>query len=250
MAFNELNSVEHYIIHQLSGVNLNKNEAQEPIIGYSSQWIYKSAQEIDRGVNEVLVETELKAALIRLNPEIAERNELADEVIYKLRAVLIAVNQIGLVKANEEFFKWLTGEKTMPFGKNNRHVPVRLIDFENLSNNSYVVTNQYRIHHRETKIPDIVLLINGIPVVVGEAKTPIRPSVSWLDGAHEIHDIYENSVPQLFVPNILSFATEGKELFYGAIRSPLEYWAPWRLEDDDDALAKSLGLAEIGKELF
>ena len=250
MAFNELNSVEHYIIHQLSGVNLNKNEAQEPIIGYSSQWIYKSAQEIDRGVNEVLVETELKAALIRLNPEIAERNELADEVIYKLRAVLIAVNQIGLVKANEEFFKWLTGEKTMPFGKNNRHVPVRLIDFENISNNSYVVTNQYRIHHRETKIPDIVLLINGVPVVVGEAKTPIRPSVSWLDGAHEIHDIYENSVPQLFVPNILSFATEGKELFYGAIRSPLEYWAPWRLEDDDDALAKSLGLAEIGKELF
>jgi type I restriction enzyme, R subunit len=94
-----------------------------------------------------------------------------------------------------------------------------------------------------------VLLINGIPVVVGEAKTPIRPSVSWLDGAHEIHDVYENSVPQLFVPNILSFATEGKELYYGAIRSPLEYWAPWRLENDDDALAKRLGLSEIGKEL-
>jgi hypothetical protein len=110
----------------------------------------------------------------------------------------------ALVKTNEEFFKWLTGEKTMPFGENNRHVPVRLIDFDDLTNNRYVVTNQYRIHHRETKIPDIVLLINGIPVVVGEAKTPIRPSVSWLDGAHEIHDIYENSVPQLFVPNILS----------------------------------------------
>ncbi len=249
MPFNELNSVEHYIIHHLSGVNLNAAGVQEGKAGYGASWVYKPANEIQRGVNEVLIEAELKAALIRLNPEITLNPALADEVIYKLRAVFLAVNQVGLVKTNEEFFKWLTGEKTMPFGENNRHVPVRLIDFDTLTNNHYVITNQFRIHHRETKIPDIVLLINGIPVVVGEAKTPIRPSVSWLDGAHEIHDIYENSVPQLFVPNILSFATEGKELYYGAIRSPLEYWAPWRLENDDEALAKRLGLSEIGKEL-
>jgi len=249
MAFNELNSVEHYIIHQLSGVNLNANGVKEGKVGYGAAWIYKSANEIQRGVNEVLVESELKSALIRLNPEITQNPALADEVIYKLRAVFLTVNQVGLVKTNEEFFKWLTGEKTMPFGKDNRHVPVRLIDFDTHTNNNYVVTNQYRLHHRETKIPDIVLLINGIPVVVGEAKTPIRPSVSWLDGAHDIHNIYENSVPQLFVPNILSFATEGKELYYGAIRSPLEYWAPWRLENDVDALAKRLGLGKIGKEL-
>ena len=249
MAFNELNSVEHYIIHQISGVNLNNNGVSEPESTYGIKWSYKSAQEIKRTSNEVLVETELKEALIRLNPEIAQKNELADEVIYKLRAILISVNHTGLVRANEEFFKWMTGDKTMPFGENNRHVPVRLIDFENLENNTYIVTNQYRIHARETKIPDIVMMINGIPVVIGEAKTPIRPSVSWLDGAHEVHDIYENAVPQLFVPNILSFATEGKELFYGAIRTPLEFWAPWRLEGENDQLAKQLGLAEMGKEL-
>ena len=249
MSFNELNSVEHYIIHQLSGVNLNSNTVQEPTPSYGAKWQFKSADEIRRGVNEVMDESILKESLVRLNPEITAKPNLADEVIYKLRAVIIAVNQVGLVKANEEFFEWMTGEKTMPFGENNRHVPVRLIDFDNLSNNRYIATNQYRIHHRETKIPDIVLMINGIPVVVGEAKTPIRPSVSWLDGAHEIHEVYENAVPQLFVPNILSFATEGKELFYGSIRCPLEFWAPWRLENDDEAIAKSLSLAEIGKEL-
>jgi type I restriction enzyme R subunit len=249
MAFTELNSVEHYIIHQISGVNLNAGKVADPKASYGMQWRYQSADELPRGVNEVLVESELKAALLRLNPEIGQRPELADEVIYKLRAILISVNQIGLVKANEEFFKWLSGEKTMPFGDNNRHVPVRLLDFDDLANNRYIVTNQFRIHHCETKIPDVVLLINGIPVVVGEAKTPIRPSVSWLDGAHEIHAVYENAVPQLFVPNILSFATEGKELFYGAIRCPLEFWAPWRLESENGDMAKSLGLAEIGKEL-
>jgi type I restriction enzyme R subunit len=251
MSFNELNSVEHYIIHQLSGSNLNSGFVSEPKSSYGPQWVYKTTEELNRSVNEVLIESELKAALIRLNPEIALRNELADEVIYKLRAILLSVNQVGLVKANEEFFLWMQGEKTMPFGENNRHVPVRLIEFDTkeLTNNTYIVTNQYRVHHRETKIPDIVLLINGIPVVIGEAKTPIRPSVSWLDGAHEIHDVYENAIPQLFVPNILSFATEGKSLFYGAIRCPLEFWAPWRIENDEDALAKRLGLSEIGKEL-
>ena len=59
----------------------------------------------------MLCEDELKAALIRLNPEIQAKNELADEVMYKLWAILISVNQVGLVKANEEFFKWLTGAK-------------------------------------------------------------------------------------------------------------------------------------------
>lgn len=249
MGFNELNSVEHYIIHQLSGANLNTGAVTEPTNGYGIQWQYKSKDELERSVNEVLVEADLKQALIRLNPEITEKEERADEVIYKLRAVLLAVNQVGLVKANEEFYKWLTGEKTMPFGENNRHVPVRLLDFENLQNNRYVVTNQYRVHHRETKIPDIVLLINGIPVVIGEAKTPIRPAITWADGAHEIHNIYEDAIPQLFVPNIFSFATEGKELFYGAVRCPLEFWAPWRLENDEDAIAKRLGLGEVGKEL-
>lgn len=249
MSFNELNSVENYIIKQLTGVNLNTNEVAEDTKRYSEFWQYKSAQELQRSVNEVLIESELKGALIRLNPEINQSPDLADEVIYRLRAILISVHQVGLVRANEEFFKWLQGDKTMPFGENNRHVPVRLIDFKNLKNNSFIATTQFRIHHRETKIPDVVLFINGIPVVIGEAKTPIRPSVSWLDGAHEVHDIYENAVSQLFVPNILSFATEGKELYYGAVRTPLEFWAPWRLENDEDAIAKQLGLGEVGKEL-
>lgn len=249
MPFNELNTVEHYIIQQLSGVNLNHADWAEEKGTYGLQWHYQPASELKRSVNEVLVESELRDALIRINPEIAQQPERADEVIYKLRAILLMVNQVGLVKANEEFAKWLTGEKTMPFGPNNRHVPVYLLDFAVPENNRFVLTNQYRIHHHETKIPDIVMLINGIPVVVGKAKTPIRPSVSWLDGAHEIHSIYENAVPQLFVPNILSFATEGKDLFYGSVRCPLEQWSPWRLETDENSLIKALGLGKVGKEL-
>lgn len=250
MAFTELNSVEHYIIHQLSGVDLNQGQLAEPVTEpYGAEWQFKTPEELGRSDTDVLHESRLKEALIRLNPEITAKPELADEVIYRLRAILLSVNQVGLVKANEEFFQWLTGEKTMPFGENNRHVPVRLIDFDVVTNNEYIITNQFRIRAQETKIPDVVMLINGIPVVIGEAKTPIRPSVSWLDGAHEIHDVYENAVPQLFVPNILSFATEGKDLFYGSIRCPLEFWAPWRTEEKENALARAVGLTGVGVEL-
>lgn len=251
MPFNELNSVEHYIIQQLSGTNLNHSNWAEESPTYGSQWEYQPASALLRNHSEVLIERDLREALIRLNPEIAQNPAFADEVIYKLRAILISVNQVGLVRANEAFAKWLTGEKTMPFGPNNRHVPVRLIAFEpeQTGFNRYVVTNQYRVHHHETKIPDLVLLINGIPVVVGESKTPIRPSVSWLDGAYEIHSVYENAIPQLFVPNVLSFATEGKEFFYGSVRCPLEFWSPWRLEEDRTDLVKQLGLGQVGEEL-
>ena len=248
MAFNELNSVEHYIIHKLSGINLNTNYFDDNLDVY--KWVYKPPEKISRSINNVLIEKDIRKALIKLNSEINQKPELADEVIYKLRAILISVNQVGLVKANEEFFEWLRGDKTMPFGKNNQHIPIRLIDFDNLSNNSYIITNQFKIQHSELKIPDIVMMINGIPVVVGEAKTPIRPAISWLDGAHEIHDIYENTTPQLFVPNILSFATEGKELFYGGVRNPLQFWSPWRVNDHENNVAKKLGLSEIKDELI
>jgi len=99
MTFTEQNSVEHYIIYQLTGINLNtSNKIAETQSPYGIKWQYKSSQELNRGVNEVLEESELTKALIRLNPEIKQKPEFADEVIYKLRAIHISDNQVGLVK--------------------------------------------------------------------------------------------------------------------------------------------------------
>jgi type I restriction enzyme R subunit len=254
MSFNELNSVEYFIIHKLTGVNLNTSQAgivaDESVKEFGEvKWKYVQSELLSREITDVLVEKDLKEALCRINPDIAAQPERADEVIHKLRAILITVSNVGLVRANEEFAKWLRGEITLPFGKNGEHIPIKLIDFENIENNSFILTNQFAIRARETKIPDIVLLVNGIPLVVGEAKTPVRPAVSWLDGAHDINTIYENTVPQLFVPNVFSFATEGKDLFIGAVRTPLELWTPWRLEEEKDDLYNIAGLQDVAKQL-
>jgi len=254
MIFNELNSVEHFIVHQLTGVNLNATtgtlvkESTAPY-GNEVQWRYLPADLVPRELTDVLVETELKEAICRLNPAIAEVPDRAVEVIHKLRTILLTVNHAGLVRANEEFSKWIRNEISLPLGKNNEHITIKLIDFDNLKNNSFVLCNQFKIRATETKIPDIVMFVNGIPLVVGEAKTPVRPAVSWFDGAHDIHQIYENTVPQLFVPNIFSFATEGKDLFIGSVRTPLDYWSPWRIESNPDELTHYAGLNDVAKQL-
>jgi type I restriction enzyme R subunit len=266
MSFNELNTVEYYIVRQLTGTNLNdKSKVQEPAATYSAppspagtapRWRYVPGSGLRRKETDVLVEADLKEALIRLNPSIAAQPSRADEVIYKLRAILQVVHEVGLVGANEEFAKWLRGEKSMAFGKDGKHETIRLLEFraDHLHLNDFIATNQFHIRTgTETKIPDVVLLVNGIPLVIGEAKTPVRPAVSWVDGAHEIHDVYENAVTPLFVPNVLSFATEGKEFFYGAVRTPLEFWCPWRIEAADgapkDELLHAVGMKEVGKQL-
>ena len=57
--------------------------------------------------------------LIRLNPEIAARPDRADEVLYKLRAIVLSVRSDGLIRANEEMTAWMRGQRSMPFGPNN-----------------------------------------------------------------------------------------------------------------------------------
>jgi type I restriction enzyme R subunit len=238
MTFTEASTVENLVRDLLCG-GVTHHTAAGP--GFARRagkisglgWHYLSAANIPRQPQEVFVESWLREALIRLNPEIAADPERADEVLYKLRAIVLAVRSDGLIKANEELTAWMRGDRSMPFGQDNQHTTVRLIDLEDLENNHYVVTQQFTFRAGPAeRRADLVLLVNGLPLVVIEAKTPVRPSVSWLDGALDIHDEYERDVPELFVANVFSVGTEGKELKYGAVRAPVDIWGPWRGDDE------------------
>ena len=228
--FNEENTVEQMVLDTLCG-GVTSNMVAEELASYGGEvkgWRFVSAEDLPRQHSDVLVESMVRDALIRLNPEIKAQPDRADEVLYRLRTIPLSVQSEGLVRANELFAEWLRGEKSMPFGERGEHTPVRLIDFENLSNNDYVVTNQWVYPVKEGgRRFDIVILVNGVPLVIGEAKTPVRPAVTWVDGASDIHNGYEQSVPQMFVPNVLSFATEGKCYRYGSVRMPIDIWGPW-----------------------
>ncbi len=212
--FNEDNTIEQMVLLKLQ----------------QNWWHYMPADELPRQQNEVLVESMVKAALIRMNPEIAEDPNRADQVIYKLRSLINTTKEHNLVSQNEKFKKLIFEENSFPFGKDGRMTPIKFFGTmteEELAKNEYVVTNQwvYPIEKGGKRF-DIVLLINGFPLVIGELKTPVRDAITWLDGAQDIQD-YEKSVPQMFCTNVFNFASEGKTFRYGAINAPLSKWGPW-----------------------
>ena len=217
--FNEDNTIE-----QMTIASLQKNG-----------WKYVPAEELPRRYDDVLVEPLVKEALIRLNPEIAEEPSRADEVIMKLRALILSVRPHNLIQQNEDFKKLIFEKNSFPFGKDGRSVPIKFfgtITKDELAKNEYIVTNQWVYpQQQDGKRFDIVLLINGMPVAIGELKTPVRPAISWLDGAEDIEK-YEKSVPQMFVPNVFNFASEGKCYRYGSVGMPAAKWGPWHTPDN------------------
>ena len=212
------------------GADINEAAVQAALVDrlVSVGWEFVPGIALLRQFDDVLVEPKVKDALVRLNPAIADRTERAEDVLTRLRAVLLAVANDGLVAANEEMTAWLCGRKTMRFVDTDDYVPIRLIDFDDLSLNDLVVSTEvtYKPGLEERRY-DLVLWVNGLPLVVGETKTPDSGTKSWFNGAKDIHDAYEVKTPGFFVPNVLSFATEGKEFLYGAIRQSPETWLPW-----------------------
>jgi type I restriction enzyme, R subunit len=194
------------------------------------KWNYCHGDDLPKQVNDIFVDEWLKAALCSLNPDIAANPDYADEVIYKLRGVILEARHTGLVKANENFNEWLMAEKTLPFGQDGDHVTINLIDFNHIENNHFVVSQQVHYLAATEVYFDIVLYVNGIPLVVGEVKSATRPSISWQDGAADFmggQKHYWKHVEPFFVPNLLCFASEGKTFAYGAINASVKDWGPW-----------------------
>jgi type I restriction enzyme R subunit len=212
-------------------------------------WVFVAGDALDRQEEEVFVESEVRDALVRLNPVIAEDPNRAEEVLRRLRAVMLAEANDGLVAANEEMTAWLAGRRTVKFVDTDEFVAVRLIDFDDVRANRLVVSTEVTYDAAGDKRRyDVVLWVNGVPLVVGETKTPISVHTSWLNGAIDVHDGYELRTPGFFVPNVLSFATEGKEFRYGAVRQAPEEWLPWSSTTDElplPGLASVLRSAEL-----
>ncbi len=231
--FNEQTVTENGIIERLKILS-------------GAKWTYCHGENLPKQAQDIFVDEWLKDVLCSLNPDIAKRPDYADEVIYKLRGVVLEARHTGLVKANENFHEWLMAEKTLPFGENGDHITINLIDFDNIDNNHFVVSQQIHYIAATEVYFDIVLYVNGIPLVVGEVKTATRPSVTWQDAAADFmggKKHYWKNVEPYFVPNLLCFASEGKTFAYGAINARVKDWGPWHNTDlRDDILP---GLASV-----
>jgi len=131
------------------------------------------------------------------------------------------------IQDNERWTQLLRGDYSRNIEGETKKQTVHLIDFKNPKNNTFTVTNQLTVQAQQTRRPDLVVYVNGIPLVVIEAKSP----VSYKSKASEAYDQinqYQEQIPRLFYSNVFNIITNGEYLLYGATGSPADYWGAWK----------------------
>jgi type I restriction enzyme R subunit len=204
--FNEETTVEREIIEHLKAARLG--------------WTWRSRDYLKKyrpDEREVLLLPLLREKLKALNPAVLTDDSRVDAIVTKLLAC----------RDNQQWLAWLKDGVNYKFDAAENAQDVRLIDDENLDANDWWVTNQFSIDGRSTRRPDIVLLINGIPVIVIEAKTASRSKPDWREGAKQL-GMYAEEIDQLFYTNAYGVGVNETRMMYGVPGRRLQFWLQWR----------------------
>jgi len=128
---------------------------------------------------------------------------------------------------NEEWTQILRGNYSRTVEGHATKQTIRLIDFLNPKNNTFTVTHQLYVKSEKPRIPDVIVYINGIPVVVIEAKSPLNWKSKTGEAFAQIKQ-YERDVPRLFYANQFNIITDGTNCLYGATGSPSKFYGTWK----------------------
>lgn len=174
---------------------------------------------------------------------------LSDKALDNLIAEVCspALNE-GLLSANEKLYNhMLYGISVTEFVDGKKVSPtIALIDWQNPDNNSFVFTEEFSVTRSggvESRRPDIVCFVNGIPLIVIEAKRPdsytgsgVKKGPTVDEGiSQSLRNQRHDEIPQLFAYCQLLLSVNGNEGRYGTCGTPQKFWAAWREEDITDA---------------
>ncbi len=155
----------------------------------------------------------------------------------------------GLGAANEQLYNKITlGVTVTEFIDGKKHSPtIPIIDWTNVANNSFIVTEELEVLSSggtHTRRPDVVCYVNGLPLVVIEAKRPVsgNPNKSMIDEgiSQNIRNQKTEEIPKLFAYSQILMSISGTNARYGTTRTPKKFWANWRDEEFDDAYFKEV----------
>lgn len=166
------------------------------------------------GENQTIFRPHLVQALMRLNGiNQADAEAAAAELIRK--------------EDNEEWLKMQRGAFSRTVEGQSTQKTLRVIDFLNPANNHFAVTHQLYVQAEKSRIPDIVVYVNGLPLVVIEAKSPLSGKDKNGEAFDQIKQ-YERDIPRLFYTNAFNIVTDGTTVLYGATHSPAKFFGYWR----------------------
>ena len=201
-------------------------------------------EEIEReDYHEVILEENLRNAVYSINKNMP--TSAKEEAIRKV----LHLSTPNLIKTNEEFHKMLTegvdiGEY-IDKDKNKRSGgKIYLIDFENINKNEFLAINQFTIIGNSKRRPDILLYINGIPLVVIELKSLSNDSVGISDAYNQI-ERYKFEIPVLFKYNAFCVISDGVNAKAGTISSNEERYMSFRTVDGVNIAPKNQMMMEV-----
>lgn len=166
----------------------------------------------------------------RLRKKLREINkDVTDETIEKAVRRVTHIHAEGLIETNQKFHKDLIAGVSIDqdVGSKRQKKTVYFVDFERPDRNEFLVVNQFWVKGLETDRPDIIIFINGIPLVVIECKSPVAKKGGLNNALNQLIR-YQTEIPQLFHTNQISI---GLNLFgaqYGAIGVEPEQFHEWK----------------------
>jgi len=170
----------------------------------------------------------------RLEDAVRRINQgLSSEVLAEALREVQRLNSPDLLTNNEAFHRLLTEGVSVQFQHqgDERGDRVWLIDFNNPENNEFLVANQFTvIEHHQNKRPDVVLFINGIPLVVIELKNAAGENAT-IQSAYKQFETYKHTIPSLFTSNAFLVVSDGLEAKAGTLSSGFSRFMAWKSSD-------------------
>ncbi len=186
---------------------------------------YEFAPDLKRDYGDVVLFDVLESSLMRINKGV-HVNAIKEAV----RKITITELLDG-VASNKEFHTYLTkGVKVTYFDGEDKHEIVKIIDFDNISNNEFLIMNQFTVIEIEHRIPDVVLFINGLPLVVIELKNPASDSADVNEAYNQVKN-YMNVLPGLFRYNCFTVISDMVNSKVGTITSGEDRYSFWKSVD-------------------
>lgn len=205
-------------------------------------WTYSAGNKINRVTKrDVLIADDFKKFLTETNPDLTE-----DEITQIFDNVRLVGGESDFATLHKVYGWMVDGVQFTP--KNGLAKMVPLIDFENPDKNIFRVVNQLVLEYtnngqKETRRPDVILYVNGLPLCVIELKNPVDEKATIYNAWEQITIRYWRDIPHLLHYCPLACISDGVKTRLGTVRTPYEHFYAWRRVNDGDKIS-SLPFAE------
>ena len=182
--------------------------------------------DIERDFNSPLYDDVLNECIVKLNPSLP--NAAIQDAMYKLRNF----ENAGLPQKNQVFMDYLQNGIPVSYHENGeeKSTIVYLVDYKNIENNSFIVANQWTYIENSNKRPDVILFLNGLPVVVIELKSPSREETDASEAYTQLRN-YMLEIPSMFIYNAICVMSDMFTSKAGTITSGEDRFMEWKTKD-------------------